>query len=341
MRQENNATVSCQPTVASLTQHGNNPPANPGGLASSTGQSPENSGAPAQTPAVWVCIAVFNRIDYTRKCLELLRHQTYLDVRPVVVDDGSSDGTSEMIIAEHPEAVLLRGDGSLYWTGATRAGVDYILAHAAPNDYTLLLNDDLLFAPDLVEKLLEVGKRLPQSLIQAVESCVEDPDVIWQGGVKVNPWTAKHQRLNHHRRISEFPSGHFEQSDYLTGRGVLVPMEVFKVVGNYDASYKQYGDPEFTRRAAKNGYDLFGTYDVPVLSYEKGRNFNETDSYTLFDLKRYYFGILSNARLAIRWKEARTMRKSAAQTLIFFSFDVARITWHFVKRLKLRPAAVA
>ena len=289
-------------------------------------------------PVIWVCIAVFNRIRYTRKCLELLLCQTYRNIRPVIVDDGSSDGTSAMVTAEHPGAVLLRGDGSLYWTGAMHLGIAHILAHSAANDYVLLLNDDLVFAADFVEKLLEKSKLHPRSLIQAIESCVDDPNLIWEGGVKINWWTAKHWRLNYHRHISEFPPGHFEKSDYLTARGVLVMMEVFKVVGNYDASYKQSGDPEFTRRAAKNGYDLIVTYDVPVLSYDKGKNLNETEAYSLSDLKKYYFGVLSNARLATRWKDAMSMTNSGVQAIVFFAFDVTRHTVHFFKRWKVhRP----
>ena len=290
----------------------------------------------AAAPTVWVCIAVFNRIQYTRKCLEQLRQQTYPNVRPVVVDDGSRDNTSAMIAAEHPEAVLLQGDGFLYWTAAMHLGLAHIIAHAAANDYVLLLNDDLLFTPDLIEKLLETSKRHPRSLIQAVESCVDDPDVIWQGGVRMNWWTAKHKRLNHHRRLSEFPPGHFEKSDYLTARGVLAPMEVIRAIGNYDRSHKQYGDGEFTRRAAKNGFGLFVSYDVVVLSYDKGKNLNEAESYSLADLKRYYFGVLSSARLSTRWKQATSMTNSGVQGLVFFAFDVARITGHFLKRLKLR-----
>lgn len=301
----------------------------------------EDAGTRTGIPTVWVCIAVFNRIRYTRKCLELLRRQTYPNVRPVVVDDGSSDGTSAMITAEHPETILIRGDGSLYWTGAMHRGMAHILIHSATNDYTLLLNDDLIFGEDLIEKLIGIIKMHPRSLIQAVESCVDDPDLIWQGGVKVNWWTAKHRPLNYHRRMSEFPSGHLERSDYLTARGVLVPVEAFRVSGNYDANYKQCGDPEFTRRAGRNGYELLVAYDVAVLSYDKGRNLNEASSYHLSDLKRYYFSILSNSRLATRWKIARDMTDSVVQALVYFSFDFVRITWHFMKRLKLRSPATS
>ncbi len=59
--------------------------------------------------------------------------------------------------------------------------------------------------------------------------------VIWQGGVSLNWWTARHRFLNYHRRLSDFPPGYFEKSAYLTARGVLVPMEVLRVIGNYDA----------------------------------------------------------------------------------------------------------
>jgi GT2 family glycosyltransferase len=297
----------------------------------------DDVGIQSGLPTVWVCIAVFNRIQYTRKCLELLRRQTYPRVTPVIIDDGSSDGTSLMVATEHPEAILLRGDGSLYWTGAMHVGIAHILLHSAADDYTLLLNDDLMFEEDLVDKLLSAMKRHPCSLVQAVESCASDPDLIWMGGVKINWWTAKYRRLNYHRRISEFPSGHFERSDYLTGRGVLAAVEVIRVTGNYDASYRQYGDPEFSRRASRKGYNLLVDYGVRVLSYDKGRNLNEAESYSLSDIQRYYFSTLSNARLATRWKAAIDMTDSVVQALVFFGFDLARITWHFITRLKVRP----
>ena len=285
-------------------------------------------------PVVWVCIAVFNRVECTRTCLNLLRGQTYPRIQVVIVDDGSSDGTSDMVTREHPEAVLLRGDGSLYWTGAMRRGVSHIMEHAAPHDYTLFLNDDLTFEPDLIEKLLGALKLHSRSLIQALESCVDDPDLIWAGGVRINWWTAKLRLVNYHRRVSEFPAGHFEDSDYVTGRGVIAPVQVFRDAGNFHVAYKQSGDPEFARRASRKGYRLLVSYDIRVLSYEKGKNINEAETFKLSDLKRYYFGVLSHARLSTRWKLATHMTDSGLQALVYFVCDFARITWHFVSRLK-------
>ena len=289
---------------------------------------------PDNLPVVWACIAVFNRIRYTRKCLEQLTNQTYPNIKPVVVDDGSKDGTSAMIATNYPDVVLLQGDGLLYWTPAMHLGLSHIIKHAAPHDYVLLLNDDLLFSENFVEQLIQKSQLHPRALIQAVESCVDDPDLVWQGGALINWWTARHRLVNYHRRISSFPREHFEMADYLTARGVLVPMGIIHTIGNYDPRFKQCGDGEFTRRAAKHGFSLLVTYDVSVLSYEKGHNLNETESYSLSDLKKFYFGILSNYRLSTRWLQATTMTTSGIQALVFFFIDVIRITIHFVTRIK-------
>jgi GT2 family glycosyltransferase len=286
-----------------------------------------------------VCIAVFNRVHYTQRCLELLRNQTYPELKIIVVDDGSTDGTSAMVKSEYPDVVLLRGDGSLYWTGAMHVGIEHVLAHAAADDFVLFLNDDLVFKPDLVERLLDTTRWHPRSLIQAVEACHDDPDLIWHGGRSMNWWTAKQRLVNHHRRISEFPPDHCEPSAYLTGRGVLVPLEVFRTAGNFDARYRQSGDLEFSRRAAKGGYSLLVSYGTSVLCYTKGDNLNEAATYALSDFWQYYFGVLSWAHLPTLWKDAMSMTESRVQGLVFFAFKVARVTVNFVRRLRLRKRA--
>jgi len=45
---------------------------------------------------VYIIIPVHNRKSFTRGCLLSLRKQTFQKITTIVVDDGSSDGTSEM-----------------------------------------------------------------------------------------------------------------------------------------------------------------------------------------------------------------------------------------------------
>ena len=47
-----------------------------------------------------IVIPVHNRRELTRNCLLSLQKQTYKNFSVIIVDDGSTDGTSEMIQKE-------------------------------------------------------------------------------------------------------------------------------------------------------------------------------------------------------------------------------------------------
>src|ERR1039458_788534 len=70
------------------------------------------------------CIAVLitchNRQPRTLKCLDILLKQdlpTGLRLDIYLVDDGSSDGTSDAVREAFPEVHVIPGDGSLFWSG--------------------------------------------------------------------------------------------------------------------------------------------------------------------------------------------------------------------------------
>jgi cellulose synthase/poly-beta-1,6-N-acetylglucosamine synthase-like glycosyltransferase len=88
-------------------------------------------------PIVHVLIPVHNRMDATLECVACLERQTYRDFRVVIVDDGSTDGTSDTLERMHPEVEVLRGDGNLWWTGAVHMGVEHILKSAKGGDFVL------------------------------------------------------------------------------------------------------------------------------------------------------------------------------------------------------------
>lgn len=86
-------------------------------------------------------IPVHNRRSITLACLRRLRDQGDLAwATPIVVDDGSSDGTGDAVRSEFPMAEIVRGTGSLFWTGATAAGMARAIQRQAA--FIFWLNDD-------------------------------------------------------------------------------------------------------------------------------------------------------------------------------------------------------
>jgi len=55
--------------------------------------------------------------EYTRDCLSSLQRQTVAGHGIIVVNDGSTDGTKEMLQKEFPEVIVLQGDGNLFLDG--------------------------------------------------------------------------------------------------------------------------------------------------------------------------------------------------------------------------------
>jgi glycosyltransferase involved in cell wall biosynthesis len=48
-------------------------------------------------PKVSICIPTYNRKNYLRETLESVFAQTYKDYKVIVVDDGLTDGTEQML----------------------------------------------------------------------------------------------------------------------------------------------------------------------------------------------------------------------------------------------------
>ncbi len=289
---------------------------------------------------VYTVIPVHNRRDYTEACLRCLHHQTWPGLRVIVVDDGSTDGTSEMIREKFPEVTLLHGDGNLWWTGAINVGIRHALERAADKDYILIINDALEVNPDYVESLFRFIRAHPRSLVGSVTVDFDNPDLIDNGGIKVNWWTAKYRICNRGRRLSEFDSGHCQEVSTLTGRGTIIPVSAFRELGLYDDKhFQQCGDLELPVRASQRGYRLFVIYNAVVKSHLGGvSRVNLAQTYHWRDLKEYFFDIKSNSRLVYRYYFSRAaFGRNVVRNFIYLVFDFLRISYRFLSRLRFTP----
>ena len=63
----------------------------------------ESCGTPQSGPLITIGVSTYNRKDYLRESLQSLQRQTLQDFEIIVVDDGSTDDTREMVRTEFPE----------------------------------------------------------------------------------------------------------------------------------------------------------------------------------------------------------------------------------------------
>ncbi|QBK04419.1 glycosyltransferase family 2 protein [Hylemonella gracilis] len=181
---------------------------------------------------IHVLIPVFNRLHHTQRVIESLRAQTRAnDVRIVVINDGSTDGTRDYL-AGQADVTTLEGDGSLWWGGAIDLGLRHVLANASPNDYVLFLNNDTWFAPDYVDTLVRVSREGGGAAVGSVihEENRDDPLVSIGPRISINHiavWDLLAELPEQERR-SPKP---VYRVDALSGRGTLYPVCLFKTHG--------------------------------------------------------------------------------------------------------------
>jgi glycosyltransferase involved in cell wall biosynthesis len=164
-------------------------------------------------PRLSFLISTQNRRDALAHCLGTISSQTYGDVEVVVVDDGSTDGTAEMVAERFPAVVLLRNEGP--------RGIGVSLQRAsetATGDVWVNLDDDCYLPEDTAaEKIAAEITSAPDYEVFCFR-CVTP-----EGGVR-------HREIpTRSKRLPDTP----RQIAYFLGGAVAFRPEALRSVGSY------------------------------------------------------------------------------------------------------------
>ena len=200
----------------------------------------------SQESRVYAVVPVFNRIGQTLLCIECLKRQSHPDIRIIIVDGGSTDGTPEIIIERHPDVCVISGKGELWWGSASQLGIEAVLAEdPADSDFVLMVNNDTEFGPDIAQLLIETSRKY-NAVVGSVVMDSEDGRTVIDGGVTLD-WS---QLL--FSTVKKLPAGTAVKldCDVLPGRCTLVPIKAIRHGGNVDGkAFPHYlADYEFTYR---------------------------------------------------------------------------------------------
>ena len=215
---------------------------------------------------VVVVLPVFNRLDFTKKCLASLQIQTYKNLQVIVVDAGSTDSTKEFIKANYPDYKIITGTKNWWWTRSMYKGVKKALKILKVGDFILTMNNDCFFKEDYISNIVEASKSNKRAIVGSLILDARKTNKVVDAGVKIewdqcllygiSPNYSEDIKFYMEREI-------IDQIDTLPGKGTLVPVEVFKRVGNFNYLLLPHyiADYEFFCRAKRAGYNLIvGAY---------------------------------------------------------------------------------
>jgi len=100
-----------------------------------------------------VVVPNWNGLAELPACLDSLRAQTTA-LEMIVVDNGSHDGSVEMLRGSYPDVTLLRQPVNLGFAGGVNVGLRYALHRG--HEYVALLNNDAVVEPTWLEELVAV-----------------------------------------------------------------------------------------------------------------------------------------------------------------------------------------
>jgi GT2 family glycosyltransferase len=204
---------------------------------------------------VEIVTPVHNRRNITLQCLKSISriNSEGLDIHTIIVDDGSTDGTSEAIREQFPDVEIVQGDGNLWFTEGTNVGVRAALKHQP--DYVLTINDDQIFDENAIKFMVETAEKYPRSVVGSLLLLWDTPHKIFQVAPR---WETFYGGWRHwyQQTVWTIPEKPWEV-ELIVGNCVLVPAEAINQHGLMNSKkYPNFGDVEYTPRLKKKGWRL-------------------------------------------------------------------------------------
>ncbi len=267
-----------------------------------------------------ILIPVYNALHHTKNCLNSifsLIAATDYDIKVIVIDDGSTDGTEEWISKNFPQVIILKGEGNLWWSGAINTGTEYALKQCL-SDYVLWWNNDITPAPDYFKNLMQIIDQENIAIGGSKIYYAHQKNLVWSMGGIFNTKTGRKYMIG----MNEDDCDQFDkiiEVDWLPGMGTFIHKSVFDNIGFVDNKYfpQYHGDSDFTYRATLAGYKIKVFPQLKIWNDKSNSGLLHQNSYRL--LIRSLNDVKSNYHLLkdIRFYKRYATSPVAYQTLAY------------------------
>jgi glycosyltransferase involved in cell wall biosynthesis len=203
-------------------------------------------------PKVSILLTCYNHIAYLPAALEGILAQTEKDFEIIAIDDGSKDGTREWLKARPEKIELIFNEQNL----GTYASLNVALARAT-GEYIAVLNDDDLWAPEKLQRQLELFAAHPKvGLVHTDGKFIDGNGNFIEG----SPLGFEFPRTETGNVLLSLI-----YANKIIASAVLVKRECFDKLGGFNEKYFGSGDWEMWMRIAEQ-YEV-GFVKEPLTFY--------------------------------------------------------------------------
>ena len=248
---------------------------------------------PARRPAADIFAVVLNYRTPEQTCIAVGSLQTSRTPPAAieVVDNGSGDDSVAALRRSLRGVRIMALTGNAGFPAGCNAGIRSALERGA--EHVLLVNSDVVLAPDAIDRLLAIMNADPAvGIAGPVVVSREEPDRIASAGIAFSAETGRMRHRKVGARVDSLVLDSSHSVDAVSGCVMLIRRQVFERAGFFDEAYFfSFEDVEFCLRARRVGFRTVCTPDA-IAYHEGGRTIGRKSA------RRVYFATRNHLRLA-------------------------------------------
>ncbi|NCD03836.1 MAG: glycosyltransferase family 2 protein [Clostridia bacterium] len=198
-----------------------------------------------------VVLVNWNGGEFTIPCIASLLEGSSCPDWIIVVDNGSEDGSVDMVGEKWPDVVIIRNESNLGFATANNQGVGRALALGAT--YVWLLNNDTVVAQNCLASLIHGVEVMPNAACYTTKIFYAQPsNMLWYDGGSWHPLHYSAMHINQKKDDMETGSTDVLATDYISGCSMFMPVDTVKKYGLFCGNYIAYSeDADFCLRLRK------------------------------------------------------------------------------------------
>lgn len=256
-----------------------------------------NRNQPVSEIDISVCILTYQVRDLLRDCLNSLYENTSATYEIIVIDNGSNDGTVQMLQQEFPEVHLEVNDCNAGYTRPMNQALRQGLGR-----YLLQLNPDTLMLPNALDRLTAfldansgVGICCPKVLNRdrtLQKQCRRGEPRPW---AVISYFTGLAALFPNSKFFGEYLMSYMDEDQAhpvasVSGSCMLIRRAVIEQIGYLDECFFAYQeDADFCTRAREAGWQVYYVPDSQIIHYG-GMGGSRVEPYrSIFEWHKSYF----------------------------------------------------